>query len=179
MGGYVALAAAAEFVDNLAGIVVIDSPVPSPPPEQTLGPERATARPPRPYPSRESALARFRFVPEDPYVLPYLRDHVAAQSLRHDGQGWTWKFDAESLRRDRDFPVDVLSRIRCPVAIFRAEHGLITDDRAELMRAALGRPVPFVVLPGAGHHALLDEPIALLVGLRTVFECWDADRAEC
>jgi pimeloyl-ACP methyl ester carboxylesterase len=175
MGGYVSLAAAAEFVDDLAGVIVIDSPVPAATPGPELCPERVSARPLHHYQSRAAALSRFRVVPPDPYVLPYVQAHIAAQSLRRDAEGWIWKFDQESLRRDRRFPVELLPRIRCPVVILRAEHGLITDDHVRRMTDGFGRRIPFVVLPGVGHHALLDDPLSLVVGLRTVLACWESD----
>jgi hypothetical protein len=40
------------------------------------------------------------------------------------------------------------------------------------MYELLGRVAPIITLPFAGHHALLDEPIGLVVGLRTLLADW-------
>jgi pimeloyl-ACP methyl ester carboxylesterase len=94
MGGYVALTAGFAHPAAVAGLLVIDSPIPANAP----APARAVTRQRdedamRRYPSREAALARFRFVPPDPYVLPYIGDHVAEESIIERPEGWTWKFD--------------------------------------------------------------------------------------
>jgi pimeloyl-ACP methyl ester carboxylesterase len=61
---------------------------------------------------------------------------------------------------------------RCPVAILRAQHGLMSADMAGRLRTWLGQPVPIAELPAAGHHVLLDEPLSLVAALRTVLAGW-------
>jgi hypothetical protein len=31
---------------------------------------------------------------------------------------------------------------------------------------------PWIVIPDAGHHVMVDQPLALLAALRSVMECW-------
>src|SRR6185437_4125758 len=123
------------------------------------------------YATAEEAIARFRVVPQDPWVQPYLARYVAQRSIVEQPQGWTWKFDPRIFDRPRMSP-DLLADIQCRVAIFRAEHGLCTPDVGAQMYELLGRVAPIITLPFAGHHALLDEPIGLVVGLRTLLADW-------
>jgi pimeloyl-ACP methyl ester carboxylesterase len=174
MGGYVVLTTGCEHPNLVAGIVIIDSPLPAIPPDNALAENRLEVTPLRYYDTREEALRHFRFVPPDDYVLPYVREHVAAESIIETTAGWTWKFDPESLRRDRRVPTDALHSLTAPLVLFRAGHGLIRDEQVAEMRALLGRRVPVVTIPNAGHHALLDEPVAVAVGLQTAFEGWNS-----
>jgi pimeloyl-ACP methyl ester carboxylesterase len=174
LGGGVALHAAGRFGGMLAGIVVIDTAVHEGPlPAEMTGPEMGFGVG-RTYPSREAVLARFRLVPEH-QVLPYVREHIAAWSvtLRENGQ-WGWKFD-QSLFAKMTAPPEppaAAQRPGCRVAIFRAQHGLMTADMVDLLRGRLGQPAPAVEIPAAGHHVLLDEPLSLVTALRTVLASW-------
>ena len=37
----------------------------------------------------------------------------------------------------------------------------------------LGRAAPVIEIPAAGHHVMLDEPLALVTGIRTLLSDWD------
>jgi pimeloyl-ACP methyl ester carboxylesterase len=37
----------------------------------------------------------------------------------------------------------------------------------------LGRRAPVIEIPAAGHHVMLDQPIALVTGIRTLLSDWD------
>ena len=37
----------------------------------------------------------------------------------------------------------------------------------------LGRVAPVIEIPTAGHHVMLDQPIALVTALRTLLSDWD------
>ena len=176
LGGGVALHAAGRFGGMLAGIVVIDTAVHEGPlPAEMTGPEMGFGVG-RTYPSREAVLARFRLVPEH-QVLPYVREHIAALSVTRRGDGqWGWKFD-QSLFAKMTAPAQspaAAHRPGCRVAVFRAQHGLMTADMVDLLRGRLGQPAPAVEIPAAGHHVLLDEPLSLVTALRTVLAGWTA-----
>ena len=172
MGGWVAITAAAEHGDRLDGIVVLDSPVRVRAPEEEAAAEGAAFGPKRVYPTLEAALARFRTVPDQPTSLPYVLDHVARTSLRKVDDGWTWKFDPRIF--DRPVPTgELLRQVRCRVALFRSEHGLVTPDIGAYMYEQLGRLAPVVEVPFAHHHVMLDQPIPLVTGLRTLLADWE------
>jgi pimeloyl-ACP methyl ester carboxylesterase len=170
MGGVVTLRLAALAGSRIEGAVVIDSPVRNPAPEQHAAQERQVFRQLRVYPSMEAAIARFRPVPDQP-VLSYIADHVAAASVRQVEGGWTWKWDPRVFVLEP--PRAPLTRLECRVALFRAEHGIMSAEMSEIMYDRLGRVAPVIEIPAAGHHIMLDQPIALAAALRTLLSDWD------
>jgi pimeloyl-ACP methyl ester carboxylesterase len=170
LGGVVTLRTAALFGSRIEGAVVIDSPVRNPAPEQHAARDRRVFRELRVYPSREAAIARFRPVPDQP-VLGYVADHVAATSVRQADGGWTWKWDPAVFLLAA--PSTPLTRLECRVALFRAEHGIMSAEMSEIMYDRLGRVAPLIEIPAAGHHVMLDQPIALAAALRTLLSDWD------
>jgi pimeloyl-ACP methyl ester carboxylesterase len=171
MGGFVTLRAASRFGDALAGAVTIDSPIRTITPEEEAAARRSAFGPLRVHPSREEILKRFRPVP-DQDTLPYVSAHVAETSIREVDGGWTWKFDPQIFGRASLTPA-VLTRLDCRIAMFRAEHGLVSVDLGELMYDRLGRVAPVIEIPDAGHAVMLDQPLALVTGLRTLLADWE------
>jgi len=174
MGGFVCMAAAALYGDRLGGAVIVDSPVRRPDPEAEEGARGRAFRNPKTYPTLEEALAHFRLVPEQPCDNPYLLEHVALHSLgRRDG-GWTWKFDPQIFRRFMPRALhEILPEVGCRVALFRAEHGLVTPDIGEYMFELLGRNAPVVEIPDCHHHLMLDQPLAFVAALRATLADWE------
>lgn len=171
MGGFVALRLASLAGSQLEGVVVIDAPVRDMAPEEHAALERRAFGPLRVYPSRESILARFRPIPDQP-TLDYITSHVAATSVRAADGGWTWKFDPRIFGRPPLHPA-LLTRLDCRVALFRAEHGIMSAEMSEVMYDRLGRVAPLIEIPAAGHHVMLDQPIALAAAIRTLLSDWD------
>jgi pimeloyl-ACP methyl ester carboxylesterase len=169
LGGWVAVTTGVEHGDAVSAVAYIDSPLNDQPPEESRLRERQ--RPRRVYPSLEAAMARFRTLPPQDVVLPYVREHVARGSLRPVEGGWTWKFDP-SFFGNRLLLRDLLPQLRCPVALFRCEHGLVSPAMAEDMTRLVPGRLPVVDLPDAGHHPMLDQPLALVTGLRTLLALW-------
>jgi pimeloyl-ACP methyl ester carboxylesterase len=173
MGGWVSMTAAADHGDDLSGLILLDSMVRRPDPEEEAHRVGAAFGPLRVYPTIEDALAHFRTVPDQPTSLPYVIEHVARASLRPVEGGWSWKFDPRIFERRSVPPGDLLQRIRCRVALFRSEHGLVSRDIGEYMYEQLGRVAPIVEVPLAWHHVMLDQPIALVTGLRALLADWE------
>jgi pimeloyl-ACP methyl ester carboxylesterase len=171
MGGFVTLRLASLFGSRIAGAVTIDSPVRDITPEERAAREQRAFGPLRVYPSREAALARFRPIPNQP-VLSWIADHVAATSVRPAEGGWTWKFDPRIFAREQP-GLALLTRLDCRVALFRAEHGIVSPRMSEVMYDRLGRAAPVIELPAAGHHVMLDQPVALIAAIRTLLSDWD------
>jgi pimeloyl-ACP methyl ester carboxylesterase len=63
-----------------------------------------------------------------------------------------------------------------PPAWFRAEHGIVSAQISEVMYDRLGRLAPVIEIPAAGHHVMLDQPVALVTGIRTLLSDWDHSR---
>ena len=174
MGGFVCIAAASRYGDRLAGAIIIDSPVRKPDPEAEEGARGRSFRNPKVYPDTETAMKRFRLVPDQPCENQFVFDHVARHSLRRVEDGWTWKFDPMIFHRFTPRAIhEVLPEVRCRVALFRAEFGLVTADIGEYMYQLLDRNAPVVEIPRAHHHLMLDQPLALIAGLRAILADWE------
>lgn len=172
LGGLATFWSAAHYGDRFEGIIIVDSPVREPAPEQEASRNRQAFGPLRLYPDRETALSHFRTVPDQPILLPFVVDHVAAHSVRATEGGWTWKFDPTFFANLVDVRAETLSAISCRVAVLQAEHGLVTPDMRRHMYEALGRTAPVIELPLAYHHVMLDQPIALVTAVRSLLADW-------
>lgn len=178
MGGWVAAIAALQFGGQLNGACVVDSPLMEDAPEEQLFRKRSDT--PRGYGTREKIIQRFRPVPDQRSVLPYVARHIATQSVRKGDGGWFWKFDPAIFVEhgvtdpspDRRNLEHILDGIACRIAYFRCENGAIPDDMAERIREILELRGPFVEIACAGHHPMLDEPLALVATVRTLIEVW-------
>lgn len=177
MGGFVASAAASHYGRQIDSIVVIDSPL------RDQAPEEATLRDRKRhasgYGSKEDILARFRPVPAQEVVLPYIWSHIAEQSVRKTPSGWSWKFDPAvfdvSLARqpaNEEKLERSMAEMPCRIGYIRSESGLVSPEMAERIRSMLELRGPFVELAEAGHHPMLDQPLPLVATLRTLLEMW-------
>ncbi len=174
MGGFVTISTAARYGDRLAGAVVLDSPVRRPDPEAEEGDRGSSFRNPKVYPDEATAMKHFRTVPEQPSSLPYVLDHVGRKSLRSVEDGVTWKFDPVIFQHETPRAAhEVLRKVSCRIALFRAENGIVTPDIAEYMYELLGRNAPVIEIPEAHHHMMLDQPLLLVTGLRTLLADWE------
>jgi pimeloyl-ACP methyl ester carboxylesterase len=178
-GGFVTLVTGADHGDRFTGVVIVDSPV-NPPNRPRRGPPK-NVRGGKVYPTLEAALARFRLAPPQPCENHFIMDYIARWSLARrpletgDSEGWGWKFDPGIWQR---FSVsksdaDLLRSIRCRVALMRGDRSaLFEDDARDYMCSLLGYQVPFVVIPEARHHIMLDQPLAFIAALRTLLQEW-------
>jgi pimeloyl-ACP methyl ester carboxylesterase len=170
MGGWVAATVGARHGDAVDGVAIIDSPLMDPPPEEEV--LRRRQRRLRRYATREEILTRFSTLPPQDVVLPYVREHIAAESVRPVDGGWTWKFDP-GFFGERAPLRDLLPQLRCRAAFIRSEYGLVPPSMAGTIDALLGHRVPIVELPDAGHHPMLDQPLPLVTALRMLLQQWE------
>ncbi|MDH6679307.1 pimeloyl-ACP methyl ester carboxylesterase [Rhodococcus sp. LBL1] len=175
MGGIVSFVAAHLYGDRMAGVQIIDSPIRQRTPEEEAARRKAAFGPKKVYPTREEALARFRFVPPQETAVPCVREHVAETSLAAVEGGWSWKFDPTMFTRSGGDTLAV-AQARCPIAFFRAQHGIISDELMAQMRERFGPSAIVAEIPDAGHHAMIDQPLALVTGMRTVLSAWESVR---
>ena len=170
MGGVPALLGAAHWGERLRFAAALDTP---------LRPPEAKARPPREqrfhnlYPTLEGALARFRLAPEQTCEHLFIADFLARRSLRETPEGWTWRFDPFVWRHfDRRDLTAELSAPRCPVVMLYGERSRLVDPPLlEHMRELLPPGTPFVAIPDADHHVMVDQPLALVAALRALLAC--------
>lgn len=176
MGGWVTMTAARAEAASVAGVVVLDTPFRQQTPEDQAARARKAFGPLRVYPELAEAVTHFRTIPDQADSLPYVIDHVARTSLRQVEGGWSWKFDPRMFARTNP-GLDLLSSIQCRAAVFRSEHGLVSTDMASQIYELLGRAAPVVEIPLAGHHVMLDQPLALVTALRTLLADWEHSAA--
>ena len=169
MGGRIASVAAAEYPELIDGVMLIDSPLLDLQPDEAALAKRR--RPTRVYSTRDEATARWVTLPEQRLILPYVREHVARQSVRQVDGGWTWKFDPLMFGSARRLG-DRLSTIKCPVALFRCEEGIVTGEMARRVRETLGDRFDIIELPATGHHPMLDQPLLVVAAVRTALTFW-------
>jgi pimeloyl-ACP methyl ester carboxylesterase len=184
MGGFVTIVAAARFGADLEGAIVLDAPVRRPDPESEEGRGGRMFRAPKVYPDLDSAVQHFHLVPPQPCETTWLLDHVARTSLHETADGWTWKFDPRifTARRGPSRPSDFgaeLARAACRVAVVNGELSAIVDQEvtAYMQELLAGSPaaaagIPFVRVPEAHHHLLLDQPLATVTAIRAVLASW-------
>jgi pimeloyl-ACP methyl ester carboxylesterase len=177
MGGFVSIVAAALHGERLSGAILVDSPIrprePRPePPEPRAGGwsfQRMI-----PYPDFESAVRRFRLLPEQPTPYPFLLDFIARKSIREDPDGFTWKFDPRVFEKtSRSSLREYFLNARCRLALVRgAESVVLPRETADFMVGLAPGRVPLVEIPEAHHHLMFDQPLSLLVALRALLADW-------
>ncbi|MGV0044917.1 alpha/beta fold hydrolase [Mycobacterium colombiense] len=176
LGGWVAAEAAMHYGDRISSMVVIDSPLRDRAPEEARLRDRKHTR----YATKDEILARFTSVPPQDVVLPFIRRHIATESIRRVGKEWTWKFDPaifgdqllDPRPADQESLETMMAEMRCRLGYLRCESGLVPPAMAERIRSILQLRGPFVELAEAGHHPMLDQPLPLVATLRTLFEFW-------
>ena len=121
------------------------------------------------YVDYESARRRFRLNPPQPVADDAMLDDLARHSLRHVDGHWRWKFDTASpvgLPQDGHL---LLPRIETLTDIvYGASSSIVARADAERCVAELHQGRGPVAIPLAGHHVMLDQPIALVATLRAL-----------
>lgn len=132
----------------------------------------------RVYPDLAAALARFRLDPPQLSENHYLIDHVARHGLkqvqREGKSGWQWRFDPALWNMlDRSQVTNNPKRVRCPMVYMHGERSKTVDPEVRaFLRDVLPAGTPFIPIPDADHHVLVDQPLALIGALRGVLACW-------
>ncbi len=173
-GGFVALKAGLVYGDHLTGVVLVDAPVRPPDYEWERDPKYSPIQPKKIYPELDAALARFRLVPAQPCENKFIMDYIARHSLARVAGGWNWKFDDRLFQGFKigDMSRD-LSNLACRVGVIYGENSqLFSQEVADYMFKVLDQSVPFVPIPEANHHLLLDQPLAFISALRTLLAEW-------
>ena len=117
-------------------------------------------------------MARFRFAPLQQCANLYIVDFIARLGLRRarqagpDGvdEGWTWRFDPFLWRTMRfESAAPFLQAAKCPLALIRggASRLMRVEDAAHMM-ALLSKGSPYLEIPNADHHVMVDQPLAFV-----------------
>ncbi len=182
-GGFVALETAHYYGAEMAGVIFNDFTV-SPPEQYTewgLAAERERRTEPRRlrvYPELETALGRFRLLPEQPDRYPEVHRWMARQSLKEVEGGWTWKFDP-GLFDHLEMGIDQRDKfigLACRSGVILGQHS--ADDGARsgpYMRELTGGVLPIIEIPNTHHHMMFEEPIALTMAIKGLLLAWIAE----
>jgi pimeloyl-ACP methyl ester carboxylesterase len=179
-GGLIAIGLAADYGDKFAAAVIVDPPVIRPERREkrrlAKKPQRHNLRPHHVYPTLASALARFRLLPMQPCDNLFILDHIARLSLRNvagaggERDGWSWRFDWAlwSSLKHRN-PMPLIRAARCPLALVRGGRSrLMEREDAAFMMAHLPGDAPYVEVPEADHHVMIDQPLAFVAAIEAL-----------
>ncbi len=168
-GGFPMMAMANSHGDRLARAVILDTPFD---PVQRRRPRNAggDARAHRIYPTLAEALARFRWAPPQPTTHAFIADFIARHSLKAVDGGFTWKFDPFLWSEfEAQSGLDLLLAPQCPVALMWGEQSeLMPPALIADMAERLPADTPIIPIPGAYHHVMADQPLALVAALRAL-----------
>lgn len=167
-GGSRLLDACLAFPELIGHAIVIDSYYGDDESEMRERNVRAPG-PPRMYASQAFALSRFRVIPEQ-YCEPYLKNYVGQRSLVHKDSGWMWRFDPKVAQMPRTVTsMKALASIQMPVDYVYGSNSTVASDAfAERLVQAMPRGRGPVRIPCAGHHIMLEQPLALVAALNAL-----------
>ena len=168
-GGNVATKAANLYPDRFGVLILADSGLRHPDePWPDYPPVSGRAKL---YPSRETALARFRLQPPQPCENAYILDYIARHSLMPVDGGWAWKFDDDLLLtlKDAERAPEDYTGLSLPVGlVYGTESKLFTEMTREHLESLLPGEVRSVAIENARHHLFLDQPLAFVEALRSL-----------
>ena len=101
---------------------------------------------------------------------------MAFHSLREVDGGWSWKFNPsvfEPLDTMHESLLAQATRIaNLPgslVIVYGQQSDFFDDDSADYVRECGGEHIPMIAIPEAKHHLMLDQPLAFVSVLKTIF----------
>ncbi len=162
MGGINALAFARDHGDLTCAVAAIDVAIRS-----SRGRDRYLRRlkalPTVTYPDLETALERFRLMPDEGVIAPDVLREIAHKSLaRTDDGRWTLKFDRESFfGSDGIDVIEAIKMIAIPTLLVRAERSRIMTAESAAAACNTNSRVRLVEIAAAHHHVILENPSAI------------------
>jgi pimeloyl-ACP methyl ester carboxylesterase len=168
-GGRIAVFVAHAYPQLLKRALIIDTNITfADQPPRT----RFLQRPKKIYPDLQSACARFRFVPDEPPILPRIMQHIALHSIKQEGAGFVWKFDQQPVGADGWEQVaegELLKQIDLPIDFIAGEFSeVVPPPLAQRVGRALRNGRGPIVIPSAYHHVPVDQPLALVAAMRAL-----------
>jgi pimeloyl-ACP methyl ester carboxylesterase len=168
----------ADHGARLTGAVLIDTLLRAPPARIGHGPPGADRRH-KTYPTREAALARFRLLPAqaapNEAIIAFIAGHAVVETEGANGvSDWTWRYDPTIVGTlNTGDEESLIARALCPIALVSGEASpLVTPSVIAGMLERLPADTVSVVVPEAGHHVFIDQPIATIATLRTLLATW-------
>jgi len=168
-GGRITVLAAHQYPQLLERAVVIDSNIGF---ADQSSRHRFASRPKKVYPDLKTACDRFRFIPDEPPILPRIMQHLAVHSIKRQGDGFVWKYD-EALLSNIDWEYvaegELLKEIAVPIDFIAGEFSaVVPPELAHRIGNALRSGRGPIVIPSAYHHVPVDQPLALVAAMRVL-----------
>lgn len=168
-GGRITVFAAHAFPQLIARGIIVDTKLGFA--DRPFQP-RFAPRPKRLYPDLALVHSRFRFVPEEPPVLPAIMQHLARHSANQLSDGYMWKFD-EALLGGVDWRSvtegELLHEIAVPLDFIAGELSeVVSAELAQRIGKALRNGRGPITIPSAYHHVPVNQPLALVAALRSL-----------
>jgi pimeloyl-ACP methyl ester carboxylesterase len=162
VGGTPAVAVGVDFPELVRAVITVDSRF-----NDYEWPSRHKPSPT--YASIEDAIADFQ--PAHPVAgvepVPYVQRRVAESSLSRQGDVWRWK-RADHFRLTGVRMRELLPDLQIPLTLVRTEHGILSAEAAAEMRSLTPAEVDEVLIHGAAHNPMLEQPRALAETLATL-----------
>jgi pimeloyl-ACP methyl ester carboxylesterase len=159
------------------GLIMADSPIRSPEANANRKVRRMGKK--RHYPDYQTAVGRFRLMPEQSCTNEFLVRHIGHHSVIQESEGWTWKFDGNALhnRRFMEPYHNYLSETKCRTALIYGDKSALLDvETINYMTSLMTPGSPVIGIPEAQHHLTLDQPLAFISAVRAILNQWDNDR---
>ena len=180
-GGRIAVGLAHDFGDELAAAVMVDPPFFAPQNQRKPSPPRSATREHSVRPSLEAIVARFRLAPPQACDNLFILDFIARRSARKavgagGAAGWSLSFDPHFWERfARLDPVPLARAVKTPLALIRgAKSQLFHSEDAAYLLSLIAPGSPYVEIPEAEHHVMIDQPLAFVSALRALLAAWPA-----
>jgi pimeloyl-ACP methyl ester carboxylesterase len=168
-GGILTMLTTVTQGERLRAAVLIDARLRT---RSVWGVDAEASGPHRIYPTREDAIARFRLQPRQPERNRFILDALADEALGPAEGGWRWRADPD-IRRKTELGsnlTDLIPQARCSLMFVRGALSTTASDEIWAEHKAVAPPgTPFIDIPDAYHHVMIDQPIALVATLRALF----------
>lgn len=112
------------------------------------------------YPDLETAIERYRLMPNEGEFAPGVLREIAAKSIAcASGGRYTMKFDRESFFGGDGLDVaGAIRQVSIPLLLVRAERSRIMTEAAAVAAAQSNPLVRLITIPASHHHIPLERP---------------------
>jgi len=162
MGGVAVTAFICKYPSMARGAIAVDIPIRSSRRRDRFL-DRLKALPTVNYPDLETAIARYRLMPNEGGITPEILAEIARRSVREIDHGrYTMKFDRESFYGGDGINVEAaLAQVRIPALLIRGERSRIMTQEAMDCSVASNPLVRAELIKDGHHHLPLEHPYEL------------------
>lgn len=160
-GGFISLGMLNQYGNRFGGGILVDSRLKL---KRHWGPAAESSAAFHIHGTKAEAMARFRFIPDQPMEHPYYVKMLAENAIVKRAGGWQFRQDHDFRRKTplQGDMLPLLAHAKCPLAIVRgALTTSVTDELWAAQQAAAAPGTVFVEIPMAHHHIMVDRPCEL------------------